>query len=88
VVVALDAAAADTKATAALLALLAPLIVPTEPAKVIALRSHWGSPGKKKWGNRLRWLECWLAPLLTTLKSQAQIELLKAKTRFTQWWAP
>ena len=38
---ALGAAAADTRATAP------PLIYPTEPGKVVALRSRWGALGEK-----------------------------------------
>ena len=71
--------AADTRATAP------PLIYPTTPTQLVALLSRWQSAGKKKLGNPLGWLGYWLAPLLPTLKNQAQIELLEVTARLTQW---
>ena len=79
VVSALGAAAADTRATAA------PLIYPTEPGKVVALLSRWGSAGKKNRSNRLQWLGYWLADPGQPLKNQAQLGLLEDKARLTQW---
>jgi len=76
------AAAADTRATAP------PLIYPTTPSQLVALRSRWQSVGKKKLGNRLEWLGYWLAAMEPTLKSQAQIGVFGIKARLTQWWMP
>ena len=73
------AVAADTRATAP------PLVYPTEPGKVVALRSRWGSAGKKNRSNRLQWLGYWLADPGQPLKNQAQPVPLEVKARLTQW---
>ena len=74
--------AADTRATAP------PLIYPTTPSQLVALLSRWQSAGKKKLVNPLGWLGYWLAALVPTLKSQAQIEVFCVTARLTHWWMP
>ena len=82
VVSSLGAAAADTRATAT------PLTKPSQPARLVALLSRWQSAGKKKLGNPLGWLGYWLAALVPTLKSQAQLGVFCVTARLTQWCMP
>ena len=79
VVSALGAAAADTRAKAP------PLTKPSQPTRLVALRSRWGAAGKKNRSNRLQWLGYWLGDPLAATKNQAQPELLEVTARFTQW---
>ena len=71
--------AADTRATAP------PLIYPTTPSQLVALLSPEGLCWEEKLENPLGWLGCWLAHLVPTLKSQAQLGVFGIKARFTQW---
>ena len=72
----------DTRAKAA------PLTKPSQPTRLVAVRSRWQSAGKKKLGNPLGWLGYWLADPGQPLKNQAQIELLEVTARLTQWLMP
>jgi hypothetical protein len=58
---------------------------PDESPLQTALRSRWGAAGKKNRGNRFQWFECWLAPLVPALQSQAQLGVFGIKSRLTQW---